>query len=203
MAAATPDGLIWGQGLGEWVSHAEWKKALEHLDDVLKGLQSDMSPHWVIKHNDRTQGPYTYDQLVYALKAHPAPSEVLLKPDPNSHWQGIYDFPPLVEEIGLTRRQHHRAPISGIFKFEKDGQTFESLLGSISQGGIGIIEANGLAVGDIIKGEIQSPQLPTNINCQCEVLYYKEDEGNWGLRFINLPAEFMSLVIEYTKRFQS
>jgi len=202
LAAGSPEALIWGQGMSEWVSHAEWRKSLDHLQDVLKGLQSDMTPSWLLKYNDITQGPYIYDQLVMALKAHPAPSEVLIKTNPESQWQGIYDFPPLVEEIGLTRRQHNRAPISGIFKFEKNGQTHEALLGSISQGGIGILEAQGISVGDVLKGEIQSHQLPTSINCQCEVLYFQQEDGNWGLRFINLPAESMSLVVEYTRRFQ-
>lgn len=203
LAAAAPEALIWGQGLNEWVSHAEWRKALQDAEAMIHGLQKDMIPAWLIKFNDHTYGPFTYDQLVQVLKVHEAPSDVLIKSDPHSpNWHGIYDYPPLVEEVGLTRRQHHRAPISGIFKFEKDGVTHESLLGSISQGGIGIIEAHGLTVGDIVKGEIQSHQLPISINCQCEVLYFQQEDGNWGLRFINLPAESMSLVIEYTKRFK-
>lgn len=201
LAALHPEGLVWGQGLNEWVSHAEWKSTIQHLDSIIKGLQNDMTPTWVVKFEDTPQGPMTYDQLVQTLKAHPHPSETQIKQVTDSDWKGIYEYPTLVEEVGITRRQHSRAPISGIFKYTKNGATHEALMASISEGGIGILEAEGIAVGDTLKGEIQSPQLATAINCQCDVLYQQSD-GNWGLRFVNLPAEYSSVIVEYALRFQ-
>ncbi len=200
LAAASPDALIWGHGLSEWVSPGEWKKSLSSLDEILKSLKEDMNPSWMLKQGEDESGPFTYDQLVQTLKNHPMPAEVLFKQLNEPDWNDIYHYPTLVEEVGITRRQHNRVPISGIFRYEKNGILFDSLLASVSQGGIGIVEAQGIAVGDKLRGQIESPQLATTINCQCDVLYLHQD-GHWGLRFVNLPAEAQTIIIEYTRKF--
>ncbi len=194
-------GLVWGQGLAEWVTVEEWKKTLNELQGVLTSLQADMIPQWRVKQGDFEAGPFIYDQLIQLLKAHPHPGDVLLlQENESSDWKSIYTYPTLVEEVGITRRDHLRVPISGVFVYEKEGAKYESLLTSISEGGIGVLEAQNLSVGDKVKGYIESPQLPLPFNCTCEALYV-QNESSWGLRFVNLPIEFNSLVISYTQKF--
>lgn len=202
LAASHPEGLIWGQGFNEWVTHTEWKKTLISLNEIVKELQGDMTPQWSIKYDGQAQGPFTYDQLIQTLKAHPAAGEVLVRQTPSSEWKGVYDFVALVDEVGITRRQHNRVPISGVLRYTKNGMTFEALLASISQGGLGLLEAQGLVVGDQIRGEIVSSQLPMTLHCNCDVLYQQED-GNWGLRFVHPPVELLTVIVEYTRQFSN
>jgi hypothetical protein len=194
------DGLVWGQGLSEWVTPDIWKKTLSDLQDILSSLQMDMTPQWKIRQGDFEAGPFVYDQMIQVLKAHPNAGDVDLFHEGEEGWKGIYSFPTIVEEVGITRRSHQRVPISGIFRYEKEGATFDSLLSSISEGGIGILEAQGLSIGDVIKGTIQSPQLPTPLTCTCEAMY-RQDDSSWGLKFQNLTLESKSLIVSYTQKF--
>lgn len=195
-----PTGLVWGQGLQEWVKPEEWQNTLTQLQDILASLHSDMTPQWRLKQGTFEAGPFIYDQLIQVLKAHPEPSEVQISQENAGGWKNIYDYPTIVEEVGITRRAHERVPISGLFRYEKNGSQYDCLLSSLSEGGIGILEAEGLSVGDTLRGIIESPQLPTNINCTCEALYRDED-NSWGLRFVNLPLESKSLIVAYTQKF--
>ena len=195
-----PDGLVWGQGLQEWLKPEEWQKTLTDLQDILASLQSDMTPQWRLKQGTFEAGPFIYDQLIQVLKAHPEPSEVEVSSEDGTGWKSIYAYPTIVEEVGITRRSHERVPISGLFRYEKNGSQHDCLLSSLSEGGIGVLEAEGLSVGETIRGVIQSPQLPTSINCTCEALYRQED-NSWGLRFVNLPLEAKSLIVAYTQKF--
>jgi hypothetical protein len=196
-----PTALVWGHGLSEWLNKEDWQKILVDLQEILTSLQSDMTPQWRLKQGTFEAGPFIYDQLIQVLKAHPDPGDVLISQDAeNFQWKSVYDHPTIVEEVGITRRSHERVAISGLFRYEKDGAIYDSLLSSISEGGIGIFEAVNLSVGDTFKGTIQSPQLPTPINCNCEAVY-RLDDSSWGLKFINLNLEAKSIVIAYTQKF--
>lgn len=203
LAQKHADGLVWGQGLNEWIRPSDWQKTLNELQQVLSGLQADMTPQWRMKQGEFEAGPFIYDQLLQVLKAHADPAAVLIYQDQDASggWKSIYSYPTLVEEVGITRRTHERVPISGIFRYEKDGASHDCLLSSISEGGLGLLEAQGLSVGDTVKGVIQSPQLPTAINCSVEALY-KQEDGSWGTRFVGLPLEAKSLIVAYTQKFQ-
>ncbi len=193
-------GLVWGQGLSEWIKPDEWEKTMTDLQGILASLQTDMTPQWRIKQGEFEAGPFIYDQLIQVLKAHPNAGQCLLYQESEATWKPIFDYPTIVEEVGISRRLHERVPISGFFKYDKDGARYEALISSISEGGISILEAQNVVVGDILKGVIESPQLPTYINCSCEALY-QQDDSAWGLRFSNLPQESQSIVIAYTKKF--
>ncbi len=203
LAQKHAEGLVWGQGLNEWIRPSDWQKTLNELQQVLSGLQSDMTPQWRMKQGDFEAGPFIYDQLLQVLKSHADPAAVMIYQDQDqaAGWQSIYSYPTLVEEIGITRRSHERVPISGIFRYEKDGAHHDCLLASISEGGLGLLEAQGLSVGDTVKGVIQSPQLPATINCSVEALY-KQEDGSWGTRFVGLPLEAKSLIVAYTQKFR-
>ncbi len=201
LASQNPEGLVWGHGLSEWVKPEDWKRTLQSLDDILSSLQNDMKPQWRLKQGDYEAGPFTYDQLIQVLKSHPNAGEVLIFQEGDTDWKSIYSHPTIVEEVGITRRSHLRVPLSGVFRYEKEGAIYEALLSSISEGGLGILEAQGVSVGDLLKGTIESPQLPTPLTCTCEALY-RQDDSTWGLRFVNLPLESQSLVIAYAQKFR-
>lgn len=192
-------GLVWGQGLSDWLKPEDWQKTISDLNNILASLQGDLVPQWRVKQGDFEAGPFIYDHLIQVLKSHPNPGDVMIFHEPEKAWKNIYDFPIIVEEVGISRRAHERVPISGLFRYEKDGAECDSLLLSISEGGFGIIEAKGLSVGERIRGVIQSPQLPIPITCNCEAVYRQAD-NSWGMRFLNLPLESQSLVISYTQK---
>jgi len=195
-----PEGLIWGQGLSEWQSFSEWQEKLNLLKEVLDSLQTDMTPVWWMRDDQAQSGPMTYHKLIQLLKNSTAAGDIELKQDPGHDWLSIYDFPTIVEEVGVSRRQHDRAPFSGIFRFEKAGQSFDAEVNSISEGGIGITYAPYLSAGDILKGSLVSPLLTTEIFFEAEVLYQRRDT-TWGLRYYQISHENKSLVLSYIKKF--
>lgn len=197
-----PEGLIWGAGLSEWQSHQEWSDKINLLKEVLESLQVDMTPTWWVRDDQAQSGPMTYHKLIQLLKNHTAAGDIELKQDPSHDWLNVYDFPAIVEEVGVSRRQHERAPFSGVFRFEKAGQKLEAQVTSISEGGIGLSNAPYLSAGDILNGSLHSPLMPTDIFFEAEVLYQRRDT-TWGLRYYQISHENISLVLSYVKRFST
>ena len=82
LAQKYPTGLVWGQGLSEWVKPEEWRKTLQDLQDILQSLQADMTPQWRLKQGDFEAGPFVYDQLIQLLKSHPNAGDVMIFHEP-------------------------------------------------------------------------------------------------------------------------
>lgn len=195
-------GLIWGAGLSEWQAYPEWSTKIQLLKEVLESLQIDMTPTWWMRDDQTETGPLTYHKIIQLLKNHKAAGDIEIKQDPSPDWMSIYDFPAIIEEVGVSRRQHERAPFAGVFRFQKAGQNFEAQVTSISEGGIGLSNAPYLNAGDFITGSLHSPMLSTVIHFEVEVLHQRRDT-TWGLKFHQISHENKSLVLSYIKKFST
>jgi hypothetical protein len=196
------DGLIWGAGLSEWQPYSEWYVKIQLLKEVLESLQVDMTPTWWMRDDQAEKGPMTYHKIIQLLKSHRAAGDIEIKQDPSTEWLSIYDYPAIIEEVGVSRREHERAPFAGVFRFQKAGQVFETQVTSISEGGLGLSNAPYLSTGDLITGSLHSPMLAAVIHFEVEVLYQRRD-STWGLRFHQISHENKSLVLSYIKKFSS
>lgn len=195
-----PNGLVWGPGLNEWISGPEWREKLFLIEKMILDLKSEATPCWWYKDGPLGRGPFTYEQLILELKKSRQASDIELKQAPSQDYKSIYAWPTIVEEIGITRRRHHRVPLSGFFHYEKNNKKFQAPITTISVGGFGLNSGEGLSVGESLKGEISSPQFGMNLYCEAEVLV-KLKNGGWGFRFELLPLESEALLASYIKKF--
>lgn len=196
------DGLIWGAGLSEWQPYTDWSTKIQLLKEVLDSLQVDMTPTWWLRDDQAEKGPLTYHKLIQHLKNHKAAGDIEIKQDPSTEWLSIYDFPSIIEEVGVSRREHERAPFAGVFRFQKAGQNYEAQVTSISEGGIGLSHAPYLSAGDLLTGSLHSPMIAIVIHFEVEVLYQRRD-STWGLKFHQISHENKSLVLSYIKKFST
>jgi hypothetical protein len=117
-------------------------------------------------------------------------------------WMHVYEIPDLVEFFGVSRRKTARAPIKGQLLIKKNDSVIEGKAGSISVGGLGFRDINGLSTGDHISLTLKSPLLVMPIHSQGKIVYTSEQGFN-GLQFNLLTAETESMISDYVKKFQT
>lgn len=193
--------LLWGRGLPEWMPPAEWRQAMSTLGAAVTEISQREEPHWKFRIDGREHGPFTYSDLIAALKHVDGYADVELTGEGLGGWREIYSVQKVVDELGITRRAHPRVPIMGSLKADSPRTgPFVAKVTTISEGGVGVNGAPSLSIGDRLKGVLSSPNLFMEIPCTCEVVYVGGD-GYTGLRFVNLPSEAHASVIEYVKKF--
>lgn len=197
----TSEPLVWGRGLTDWVSPEAWRKAMKTLGAALTEVVRAEEPHWRYRLEGREYGPYTSAEFIDALKKVTDYSNVDVTGEGFNGWREIYAVQKIVDELGITRRAHQRVPIMGTLQVESAVGNFTAKVVSISEGGLGINDAPPLPIGEKLKGTMRSPHLFSEIPCTLEVVYVGS-EGFTGLRFLQLPMEAQSAVIEYVNKFR-
>lgn len=195
----TPEALIWGRGQAEWTKADKWRKALQASGiTVAAPAQND---RWLVRVEGKEQPPMTYDNLLKFLRTQQDFSTIDVKPEGSPSWREIYNIQRIVDDLGVTRRSHPRVPIMGSFETDSESRIqFKSKVISISEGGLGLSEAKGRQIGEKFRGTMTSPNLFVTVNSNCEVVYVGSD-GYAGIKFIGLPAEEKSAIIEYVNKF--
>lgn len=196
------DPQIWGRGHTEWMTPARWRQVLREAGHMTARSHSPEQPQglWRVRVHGEEKNPLRYHELVTFLKTFNDLSPVDILPEAGDGWKEVYAIPRLVEELGISRRSHPRVPLVGTLTFEIPQGEASCRVISISEGGIGINDAHGLQIGSQFPGTLSSPNLYVTITADFEVVYVGKD-GYAGLRFINLPEEFKSSVIEYVNKF--
>ncbi len=188
---------VWGKGQSEWLEPNKWRASLKEIPPPRK---PEVVPTWKIRMEGVEQKPMLHDDLIRTLKTYRDLSHVEVFIDPNGPWKELYAVQELVEELGISRRSHPRVPIAGTFECEIKGEKKKFRMITISEGGLGLNETQGLPIGDHLQGVIESANLYTTIPCTCEIVYVGQD-GYAGLRFVSLTEEAKSSIIEYVKKF--
>lgn len=191
--------LIWGRGLSEWIPPMQWREALK--DPQLAAITSTVEPLWKYRQDDREFGPMPYSEMINALKKIMDYAGIQVWNETTGDWQEIYLVAKVSDELGVSRRVHPRVPIMGTLQCETSKGPVTVKIISISEGGLGASEANQLKIGEKYRSVLMSPNLYVNVNCTVEVMYVG-NEGYSGLRFVNLPIESKSAVIEYVNKFK-
>lgn len=193
--------LVWGRGLADWMTPEAWRKAMKNLGAAITEVVRAEEPHWRYRTDGREFGPFNSAEFIDALKKVTDYSSVEITGEGFNGWREIYAVQKIVDELGITRRAHQRVPIMGTLQVESPS-AFMAKVVSISEGGLGINDAPPLPIGEKIKGTMRSPHLFSEIPCTCEVVYAGSD-GFTGLRFLHLPIEAQSAVIEYVNKFRN
>jgi hypothetical protein len=199
-AATLEQSLIWGRGQGEWLNLEKWRlfqKEMIHLAQKIK-VSSDRL--WKIRVTGQELKPMNHDQMIDFLKTQKDLSEVQLWTEGYSEWKDIYQIHKIMDELGVSRRQHPRVPIMGTLTCEGASGNITARVLSISEGGLGITDAPQMKIGEKFKSVLKSPNLYGPIHSTVEVVYVGSDSYA-GMKFTSIHPESKSAIIEYVKKF--
>lgn len=190
---------IWGRGHAEWMNLGRWRQALKELQPMR--TDTDNQQLWKLRIDATEKPPMKYADLIKTLKDLKDFSNVDLSFG-GSGWKEIFSFQKVVDDLGISRRSHPRVPIVGTLVINRGEEQPElsCRVISISEGGLGVNDAQSLQIGERFNAILTSPNLYVTINAACEVVYVGAD-GYAGIRFSGLPEEFKSSIIEYVNKF--
>lgn len=191
--------LIWGRGQTEWTNAERWQRHLKESDNP-ENTRIISERLWNVKNSGIEMKPMTHDQMIDYLKEQKDLGEIQIWTEGYSDWKDVYQIHKIMDELGVSRRQHPRVPIMGTLTCEGTTGNFNARVLSISEGGLGATEAPGVKIGEKFKTTLKSPNLYSPIHSTAEIVYVGED-GYAGFKFINLHSESKSAIIEYVKKF--
>lgn len=192
--------LIWGRGHNEWSTVDRWQRLVKENEQPDRRSKSGSDRLWKLKVAGVEMTPMTHDQMIDYLKEQKDLGEIQIFTEGYSDWKDIYQIHKIMDELGVSRRQHPRVPIMGILTCEGTTGNFNARVLSISEGGLGVTETPNVKIGEKFKTILKSPNLYTPIHSTVEVVYVGND-GYAGLKFAGLHSESKSAVIEYVKKF--
>lgn len=192
--------LVWGRGQSEWLAPDKWRTAKKALQ-AQQALEQQASRQWKMKVDQKELTPMNLEELIEHLKDYTDLSNVRVWTEGFDDWKEVFQVRKIMDELGVSRRSHPRVPIMGTLKATAGFGELNAKIISISEGGIGVNSAKGLQIGEKFLAQLASPNLFLSITCNMEVVYVGAD-GYAGMRFLGLPSEARSAIIEYVKKFQ-
>ncbi|MBO9665187.1 MAG: PilZ domain-containing protein [Bdellovibrio sp.] len=193
------DPQVWGRGHGEWMTVARWRQYLKETPTVTP-IAADQSRNWVVRVDGRPRDVMKYTEMIALLKTMTDFTPVDISSDGGQTWKEVYAVQQVVDDLGISRRSHPRVPIVGTLEFDRGTDTLKCRVISISEGGLGVNDAGSLKIGEKFFAILTSPNLYVTVSTTCEVVYVGND-GYAGLRFVGLPEEFKSSIVEYVNKF--
>ena len=189
------DCLIWQTGLREWLPPNLWEK------QNLSPMETPLPPpppvrHWRVRIVDQDYGPIRYGEMLDLLKGREHYDHIWIWTEGYKDWQNIFGFHKLMDDLGLGKRQHPRVAIKGEVEMKSESGLHRARLISISEGGLGLGQFQGLQVGLILNLVVRSPALPGPLVAKAEIVYI-ENESYAGLKFSEISAETKNQIINY------
>lgn len=188
--------LIWSRLQDHWRTLSWWQAELPNL------LQRDGEKRdnrlWHYAADGASFGPFTRSQLTKELGNVRDKNEVLLWTKGMPNWGHIYEFPDVMDEIGVSRRQHPRAKITGSVVVKTQTQTYVGQMSMISAGGCGITGVTQVLPGERVNLDIKCSSFPEPVRTKAEVRYVTEN-GFVGLKFEQISTEAQARIIEYVR----
>jgi hypothetical protein len=192
--------LIWGRGQTDWVPQDRWNQLLKEIDTTDRKGKAHLDRLWKIRVAGQELKPMTHDRMMDFLKTQKDYGEIQIWTDGYTDWKDIYQIHKIMDELGVSRRQHPRVPIMGNLHCEGATGTMNARILSISEGGLGITDASSVKIGEKFKITLKSPNLYAPIHATAEVVYVGTDTYA-GMKFVGLHPESKSAIIEYVKKF--
>lgn len=196
------DTLVWGLPMTTWKTLSAWEKELPQLTASTKISFSQQLWHYAVEGDSK--GPMTRPELINDLKNIRTKGEVLVWTKGMKAWADLYEFHDLLDEVGVNRRDHPRAPIQGSVTVNyNENVTLLCSLKSISPGGFSAtLSGNQLAIGQIVMAEIKSEKLQIPITAKACVQYSTES-GLYGFKFQAINMEAKAHIMEFIKTAKS
>lgn len=193
--------FIWWKGQREWLPLSHWES---HLEQILNSSSAKPeSKVWYIDLGTNTLGPLTHSEMIENLKSQKSLATVNLWSVGMKNWAKVFELYDVMEEVGLSRRVHERAPLMGsvaITRSNSDPKGYVLKTASVSIAGLGAVGEHDLHRGDEVSVLIKSANLPGSMHLRGEVAYVQAN-GYVGIRFIKAQPEAQSIILDYVKRF--
>ncbi len=187
------DSFIWGRGMENWMTIGQWTKG--NYSQKSKPVPTEQMWHYA--RDGVSKGPMNREQLVVELSNIREKDLILVWTKGMKAWADLFEFPDLIEDLGLNRRLHPRAPIKGSVVLKVNDQAHICQLRTISEGGVGISGApNGLNQGDPVHIEVNAKALGDNFGVKSKVQYTTQ-LGYIGIKFDGINQEGKSKILQY------
>jgi len=193
--------FIWWRGQREWIQISSWQTDIDNILATL--VTSQQNAIWYIDLGASPLGPLTQNELLETLRNVTDLNRARLWAVGMKRWQTLFELHDVMELLGISRREHDRAPLMGTVAITRSNEAprgFVAKTASISVGGIGVSNAHELRRGDEVALLIRTSDIPGNIHLRGEVVYVT-DLGHAGIRFSKVHPETHALLHDYIKRF--
>jgi hypothetical protein len=193
--------FIWWKGQREWIPLATWEAQLDSITQAMAAKPE--TPVWHVEYAGEQRGPLTHAELIHYLKALPSFNGTDLWAVGMPQWKSIFEMPDIMEEVGISRRTHERAPLMASVALSRSNdvpKTFMMKAASISIAGMGVTGENDLRRGDEVSLILKSTSFPMPLRLQGTIAYLTR-EGYVGIRFSTVHPEAQSIIMDYVKRF--
>lgn len=200
-AAQNSGALIWGRGQNEWAGYERWLRLIREFEESDRRSRQIAERLWKLKIGGEELQPMSHEQMIDYLKTRTDLNNVEIWTEGYSEWKEIFQIHKIMDELGVSRRQHPRVPIMGTLSCEGATGSFEGRVLSISEGGLGITDTPQVKIGEKFKTVLKSANLFSPIHATVEIVYIGTDNYA-GLKFIGLHSESKSAIIEYVRKFQ-
>ncbi len=191
-----PKNMVWGHGMEHWRPIDWWMTHHNQLNNVTE--INTAKETWHFAHKGQSFGPYGRAELLDHLKSFGMDGEVMLWTKGMKEWAPLFEFHDILEDLGVGRRQHPRAPVDEVATLTSAEKTFSAPLFSISEGGFGIRIQENVEAGQQLTVELSSPAFRQPIHARAEVRYCSS--GVAGIRFIQLSSEAKGAIIQYIRQ---
>ncbi len=191
--------LVWGRGQGDWLTLANWMKLSESYH-AQEGQNKRPEQMWHYALEGDAKGPMSRAELILELSNIRDKDQILVWTKGMTAWADLFEFHDLLDELGLNKREHPRAAISGSLVIAtEDGNTVIANLKTISAGGAGATNVNQmLTMGQNVTLEVKSDSLNETINVKAQVQYVTEF-GYVGFKFQSISMEAKSRIVQYLR----
>jgi hypothetical protein len=131
--------LIWGRTQKQWLKVEVWSSkhggsmsTQENTNTTL--AVEDQNDVWYIAFDGMNHGPFTQSAVVEKLRKSELNLACKVWTNGLTQWVGVHEVPELIEQLGISRRRHTRAPFVGSITVE--GVDFSLATLSVSEGGV-------------------------------------------------------------------
>lgn len=215
--------LVWKRGLPEWIKATQWQladqqiKATENTENQTSDSENTVAEDglfektftqsfidgtfYQVKVDSVEQPPMSKVELMTLIAKQQDVSKISIQDPKTKVWKAVYEFPDIVERLGLSRRKESRVPVLAQFTGKSNHNNDVSYrVITISPGGMGFTENYELKIGDAVEGQLSSPHFFQPLNLKADVIYAGQD-GYVGLKFSQIADEARSAIIDYVKKF--
>jgi len=194
------ESLIWGRGLNEWISYSKWLGWQDKQEAAIETTKLRLQRQWRARIVNQDYGPLPYSDLLDLLKGRSNYDGVWVWTEGYKEWQPIFGFHKLMDDLGIGRRAYPRVPVSGQVELKSSKGTLTGRAMSLSEGGLGVAEVSGLAVGDSVHIALKNNSFLQPLTASAEVVYIENDSFA-GIKFSQVSSETKSMIIEYVKHY--
>lgn len=195
---------IWWKGQKEWLAVNTW---LSHSNQIVKNENSkEKNAVWYVDlGGGQPVGPLTQNELIDTLKGVSKLAKIRLWTVGIEKWTSIFEFSDVMDQLGMSRREHERVPLMGAVAVSRPGDNSTPTMMravTISVSGLGLMDARSLNKGEEVYVLIKSPEFSAPIRTRAMTVYVTPS-GHAGLKFAQLQPEVQSIIFDYVRKFSA